>query len=227
MDREELTGLVLATGCVLRGGPGEFDCPTADAKVKLLDLATTADARYDPRVRQIALDIAQRTRTTGPGELARALHAAVKARVRYLGEAIDTFQSAWQTWSMGLGDCDDSARLIAALARSIGLQAHLAILRDPSGEPRHVATQIWDGRTWQWCEATLDARFGEHPVDAFHRLRAEGRPTVITGASGDLASVSTWVNSNVDSAASTIGFTPVALVIGVGLCLLAYGALAK
>ena len=179
MDREELARLVRATGCVLRGGPGEFDCPTTEAKGALLNLAATYDARYDPRVRELALRLLRGAPSTSPAAIGRALHAAVKRRVRYVGEAIDTFQSAWQTWASGFGDCDDSARLLVALARSVGVEAGIQLMRNRDGIPVHVVAVLHDGQRWQYAEATLDAEYGEPPIVAWGRLRAAGKPTVL------------------------------------------------
>lgn len=169
--------MIAAAGCVQtrparRGMPAEFDCPDTASKVRLLDAAAWAEARYDRRLRPIAVKIASQSPSTDPLALARAIHRAVKCRVRYLGEGIEAFQPACQTWSTGLGDCDDSARLIVALARSLDLAAGFVVMGDPAGV-QHICAMIL-GR---WADATLDARFGEHPIAAFRRLRAAGRPT--------------------------------------------------
>jgi hypothetical protein len=225
VDREALAELVARTGCTLRGQPGEFDCPDGEAKLRLLDLAATYDARYDSRIRGLAVAIVRdHARTTGALDVARALHAAVKGRVRYLGEGIDTFQSSWQTWADGLGDCDDSARLLLALARSVGLRADMGVLRRPDGQPSHVVALLDDG-TGQttWAECTLDAHFGEHPVAAYARLRARGiQPRMTAHLAGvDMGNVvGDWVSAQADALGASVG--AVVAFAGLGLFVLAF-----
>jgi len=189
VDRAELAALVRSVGCRVtrRGGDGiplEYDCPDPWAKVRMLDALAWWDARYDARVRRIALEIIGGMPDTSPALVARALHAAVLRRVRYVGEGIETFQPAADTWAMGLGDCDDSARLLVALARSVGLPARVLALANAEGVPVHATAKIGQ----RWAETSLPARFGEHPFRAFLRLRREGRPTY-NYAPGDLGDV--------------------------------------
>lgn len=188
MDRSDLHEIIRAAGCrVTRraadGFPAEFDCPDPWQKVAMLDALATRDARYDPRVRKIATMIARIQPDTKPRTLARALHLNVGRRVRYLGEGIETFQSAAETWKLGLGDCDDMARLLVALARSIGLDAAVVALPGRNGTPVHASCTLL-GR---WADPSMPgARFGEHPLAAFRRLRGGGLPTRYHGDMGDL-----------------------------------------
>jgi len=174
-------------------GLHRVECPDHESKVKLLDDAAWEDARHDPRVRALAADLVRPLRTLQPSALAPALHAAVKRRVRFVGEGIETFQQAIETWELALGDCDDSARLLLALARALGLKSELGVLRRPDGTPSHAAAKLWDGRALQWAETTLDARFGEHPQAALRRLKRAGKapePRDDIGGLGDLGGLS-------------------------------------
>jgi hypothetical protein len=150
----------------------------------MLDALAHWDARYDPRVRQIAIAIIRPLPDTEPARVAQALHAAVLRRVRYVGEGIETFQPAAETWSLGLGDCDDSARLVVALARSLGMSAEIRALANKRGVPVHATAAILG----EWAECSLPARFGEHPLRAFRRLKSQGRPTY-NYSPGDLGDV--------------------------------------
>ncbi len=177
MDRADLAALIRNCGCTVTrenaaGFPLEFDCEDAWSKVRMLDALAWVDARYDPRVRAVALAIIAPCRDTRPRTVAEALHRAVKRRVRYIGEGIETFQSAWQTWGLRLGDCDDSARLLVALARALGQPAHVVALASKrTGDPAHAVAVV----SGAWCDATIDAATGEHPRAAWARLKRAGR----------------------------------------------------
>ena len=162
--------------------PAEFDCSDPWAKVRLLNALALADARYDRKVRRIALAIAKGARTTEPHYLAARILRVVQRRVRYVGEGIETFQPSSLTWRMGLGDCVDSARLVVALARALGLEARVVGVAGKKGDPAHAVAKV-EGR---WAEASLLARYGEHPLRAFRRLYLAGHETKNYSASGDM-----------------------------------------
>jgi hypothetical protein len=186
MDRTEVHRMIERSGCRVirpaRGGfPAEFDCGDNPwAKVRMLNALAIADARYDRNVRRIAEKIAQRAPSTEPFALASWIQSCVQRRVRYVGEGIETFQSASKTWRLGLGDCDDSARLVAALALALGLDAEVQGMPGRDGNPVHAVARI-EGR---FAEASLAARYGEHPVKALRRLQADGKDTRIYRRSG-------------------------------------------
>lgn len=185
--REAIAAAIRQTGCVLRddpirGGLGAVDCPSYLARAELVDVLAWRDARYDGRIRQLALEIARgatlgRGRHVDAAELAIEVQKAVARRVRYLGEAGDVIQDAWTTWSTGLGDCDCQARLVLALLRAYGLDADLiafhrgeaiqhvcAALRGPRGQRHYLETTLGPG-----------VGFGEHPYTAAIRLGAHER----------------------------------------------------
>jgi hypothetical protein len=177
VDREALYTEIERAGCriVSDGGDGFvlIDCPDDDAKIAVLDAAAWVDARYDGRIRRFALGILRGLPDAKRPTIARALHAFVRDSIRYVGEGIETFQSAWQTITLGFGDCDDVARLLLALARAVGIPARLEILRrDRDGRPKHATVKLNDGAGYQWAECTIAARFGEHPVAAMKRIGA-------------------------------------------------------
>jgi hypothetical protein len=170
--------MMLDSGCTVvrfqaNGLPAEVDCPSNFEKVTMLDNLAWHDARYDRRIRKLARLIVRTLPDTRPETIGRAIHRAVLGRVRYVGEGIDDFQKAWDTWEFGLGDCDDSARLVAALARSVGVKAEIVGFLDPSGEPRHVAARV----AGRWADASLPTAYGEHPRAALSRARRTGAPT--------------------------------------------------
>lgn len=147
-------------GSVVLSGSYEFEDPWAAAR--LLCILSDEDAS-DPMVAAWARSIARQCSTAA--QFDEAIHANVKAHVRFDEEEGERFQSASTTMIEGVGDCDCHARLVHALARS---QRRPAALRffERDGEPVHVVDAI-DG---QWAETTIDAAFGEHPHAAYQRL---------------------------------------------------------
>lgn len=199
--REELLAKLKELGCEIREtarGGQCVDCPSHEAKVKLLDALAWIDCRYDPRVRQCAVSVAQgaatdRRHRVDNLDLAKRLHAYVCEHVRYLGEGAETFQSTSQTLLSGVGDCDDGSRALLALARSVAIPARLVVYdktQGPDLAPSHATVQLSpDGKTWYYAETSLGpaCQFGEEPLAAAKRLKA-GRSD-ITGQLGDLGGV--------------------------------------
>lgn len=127
------------------------------ATARLLELLSNTDEA----VGELPLSLIQLAERRGPA----ALHAYVKRAVRFRPEKGEVFQSPGTTLALGYGDCDDSARLLVAAARAAGYPAELVYFLQ-GGQPAHV-TAVVDGR---WAEATVDARYGEHPFAACCRL---------------------------------------------------------
>lgn len=177
MDRTSIANLEASSGCSIeRDAAGGFhgaNCPTFASRVQLLDDLAWHDARFDGAVRRAALEIVGPLKTREPEEVAPAIHAFVRDRVPYLGEATETFQASSDTLRYG-GDCDDSARVILALARSIALPARLNARQGTGGNQGHAFAELWDGSSFRAAEASIPARFGEQPIDALQRLRRAG-----------------------------------------------------
>lgn len=151
--------------------------PSHAAKLKGLNLLARIDSRCDPRLREVAVEVASHA---APGRLALAkfCHAFVQACVRFTGEARETFASAYDTIRTGVGDCDDSAEALCALWMAVGFQARVVGL-GRTEYPTHAAAQVnlgtRDRPRWVWGETTIAARFGEHPYVAKARLGTRGR----------------------------------------------------
>ncbi len=184
--REQLAAAIGKLGCrfaLMPGGRLRVDCPSQRTRVELLDLLAWHDSRFDDRVRRLAVAIAAKVPSDAAGrvdasKLPEALHRAVRERVRFLDEGPETMASAWSTWETGVGDCDDSARLLLALARSVAVDARLALLvRPPDArgdiQPDHASVVMYDGTAWRWAEPSIrGARFGEEPRAAARRTQA-------------------------------------------------------
>jgi LPXTG-motif cell wall-anchored protein len=143
----------------------------------------------DPRIQNIARELcsigklprrgdqalAQLSAQGVHSEMASRLLRGVQQRVRFTGP-LEAFRNPIDTWRDGWGDCKGSSALLAALALSVGCNATLmAMGRD--NDPSHVCAMLqpYDGAPWLWAETTIPgAALGEHPVDAFNRLRPGG-----------------------------------------------------
>jgi hypothetical protein len=61
----------------------------------------------------------------------------VQARIYYVNELPETFQTPFRTVELGAGDCDDHAVLLAALLESIGIPVDLVAMKI-DGIWRHI-----------------------------------------------------------------------------------------
>lgn len=163
----------LTTGVTSAGerAIGRVDCPDGWAAARMLLASAQEDARTSG-ARELALAL----RRIAPSDeaFARAVQAYVKSRVRFEREIGEVFQNAEYTLATGVGDCDDHARVVYALAMAGGLPAVMAYLyhAPPADtQPTHAAAQLCPDRECRWAETTIDARFGEHPLEAAERLR--------------------------------------------------------
>lgn len=153
-------------------------CPDGWAAARLLVERAEWEARA-PTLDSVARELAH-----GPAELrARRIHAWVRRRLRFEPEKGERFMSARAMLAMGaVGDCDDHARVVYALARKCGLPARLAFLaRQGASGPKHVWCEIACPE-WRPVETTIAARFGEDPVRAALRLGALRKDLAVDSA---------------------------------------------
>jgi transglutaminase-like putative cysteine protease len=164
----------LADGSIAQRG----ECSDHQAKLRLLANLAEWEALSVPDVRRRAEQIVSSAGARTALDQIAALHRYVRDRVTFTVEPVETFTSTMRTLEHGLGDCDDSARALLALLRSLGHNAGLMVLPDPSSgkPPEHVAAAVRiDGR-WHWLETSIAAEPGEHPLDAAARLGITARP---------------------------------------------------
>lgn len=163
-----------------------FEGKDNEAAFRLLSEFSLDDVG-DPVARTLGLDIRQRF---GPDQvrMAKALQQWVKDHISYLPEPTETFQAPWYTIRTGVGDCDDHANLVHAIARNAGMKARVVPVRNKEGKITHACTQINVEGVWSWTETTIDADFDEPPRAAAARLRTEGRGD-ISGAEGESMNV--------------------------------------
>ena len=149
-------------------------CKSHAAKVKFLVNLAEYDAST-PDVRRAAERIVAGAKTSAE-QVARLL--ARVQRVTFTKEKEETFSPTMWTLDVGVGDCDDTARALIALLRSLGFEAGAETLPlSSTGKPPiHVAAVVKLGGRWQWLEATIAARVGESPTAAARRLGIKTRP---------------------------------------------------
>jgi len=188
-DPKEAAEIAKASGCRIARSEQLHDgswshrilCNSHAAKVRFLANLAEYDSRL-PDIRRLA----ERVAAGAPNARAQAaaLQRFVQQRVTFTKEPQETFSPTWRTLEHGLGDCDDSSRALLALARSLGLPAGLRTVPElGSAVPTHVAAALRDGEEWIWLEASIPARFGEHPQHAARRLKSE-RPDIAKGLQG-------------------------------------------
>ena len=125
-------------------------------------------------------------------DCAREIQRVVKESIRFAYEDGEIFQSTAHTAQIGVGDCDDHARIVVGLCRAGGLRARLAFLAPPGEGPAHVAAQAFANGAWRWLETTCDANYDEHPFAAAHRLgiiRQDIQANTETRTMGDAAMI--------------------------------------
>lgn len=141
-------------------------CRDGWGAARLLLALSEEDATTDG-ARAIASEL--RAKYSTDDQLARAIQEWVRRRVRFAREKGEIFQTGGHTIRLGVGDCDDHARLVYAIARAAGLHVAMAFLHNGAG-PTHVTAILCASGTCSWTETTVAARFGEHPNDAARRL---------------------------------------------------------
>lgn len=188
-DADEAARIAEHAGCrivesyQLHDGSWAHDirCESNASKVKFLAELAEYDAHV-PDVRRLAELVVQRAGATTPIDQAAALHAFVRDGVTFTKEIRETFSPTMRTIELALGDCDDSARALLALLRTLGHRAGLETIppwRDADAyNPVHVAAQLWTPTGWQWLETTIAAEPGEHPLEAKQRLGVTGREDI-------------------------------------------------
>ena len=164
----------------------DFDILTRSNEeiIRLCDAWAQDEGRVDPPLLAMGRDFrAWATRFVDDDEreieIAKRIHRFVKDRIRFQVEEVETNRATSITLELGAGDCDDHAVLVVALAVACGLRAKVCAIRNSRGEITHAAPLIHaGGRDW-WAETTVDADFGEAPLDAARRLGLAQRADIL------------------------------------------------
>lgn len=184
------------------GDPKVYDLPAFDGyqDPKKMDVISkiAENAARDPRMATVAVNIL-REAGVRPRDYKGQAEAILKwvqnpKNIYYVNEPDERLQDPFYTLRVRLGDCDDVAILVYALARSIRLPARLVISgvdrmkrkrRYIQGEPHfprdvqwsHIYLQIGDRPygtpTWYYAEPTLRVPLGWDVVDGDASLMPE------------------------------------------------------
>lgn len=158
----------------------------------------------DPTIKEIASEVAGIGRKVlnddsvnlPAGELrterAARLLRAVQENVRFIGPQ-PGHVNPLETIERGEGDCKSSATLLAALALSVGCDASLMAMGN-DGDPSHVCALLKPNKDgpWQWAETTIPgAELGEHPIDAYNRIKPDQpRADLVAAAPHEVGAIS-------------------------------------
>jgi transglutaminase-like putative cysteine protease len=189
-----LIGIARGLGAVVDGdavpdvrvGPRmyrSFSVKVADnlAALRLLNVFAGDDAANGIEVRALAASYFDAAKVdaaaAGLGDwrpwYARKVHAFVRDAIEYVDDPRQVFRSSDVTLNLGAGNCVNTARLIVALCRTVGLEAEAVPVPDAHGEITHTCARIKVAGVWTWAEATVAARWGEAPHVAARRLGIE------------------------------------------------------
>jgi hypothetical protein len=97
---------------------------------------------------------------------AKAIYRYVASHIRFQRDpiGIETVQSPLFTLRLGVGDCDDQAALVAALALAVGLPARLRAVGYSPDNLSHIWAEIFAGDRWYPADTTEPGRgFGWRP----------------------------------------------------------------
>lgn len=183
----ELQGVECACDATVpKTATGLISWRTPKEKARWLDEAAQNDARL-PLTRRLAVTVARKTDPNRKDLLAEELHRFVRDSIRYVHDpSFEEFASSDVTLQRGIGDCDDKARLFVALARAVGLEAHIRPVFDAAGNFVHVQAVVrWPGSQsyrlakpggWVVSElivegARLGDDFPQFPRDVAGRIR--------------------------------------------------------
>jgi len=158
----------------------ECSCPDTQSKVDLLNGIALLSAT-DPEIAGFALSLRRGWRKDA--EFAAGVVGWTQKHIRWIEEPGERFQAPRLTLSSGIGDCDCSAMLIAALCLATGLRARVVGLADENGNGIHAAAQVELGGRWVWAEASVaDLPLGSDPRDVMRDPLA--RPAGMAAAPG-------------------------------------------
>lgn len=141
---------------------------TDQTVAELIDLVKESESR--PHVRVLAINVLREADVPGMDEpaTARALFDWVRGHVRFYSDPleVETVQAPEVTaFDLRAGDCDDHSALMAALARSVGIEARFVVIGDSPSRFSHIYPEVRiDGR-WIAVDTTGGAEFGQKPPD--------------------------------------------------------------
>lgn len=131
------------------------------------------DGKKSPVIRAKALELTGGLQQKNfVGEI-RALHSFVRDRIRYVKDinGIETVHTPETLLSVGAGDCDDKATLLAALLESIGHKTRFWAVGFKPGHFSHVLVETLVGEKWLPLETTEPVSIGWRPRNVVSEIR--------------------------------------------------------
>jgi len=123
-------------------------------------------------IRELALSlVSDKHQKDFTGEI-RALHKFVRDNIRYVRDirGIETVSTPAMTLSIGQGDCDDKATLLAALLETIGHKTRFVAVGFQPGQYAHVLVETKIGKRWIPLETTEPVNVGWYPPNVASRM---------------------------------------------------------
>lgn len=123
--------------------------------------------RADPHIRQLATSIIAPVQAKDwMGEL-QAIFTYVQVNIRYTQDinGVETIQTPLATLTLGRGDCDDMATLLASLAEAAGFPTRFKAVAFDPGAYEHVWVEAMlpDTQEWVAMDATENEPLGWVP----------------------------------------------------------------
>lgn len=116
--------------------------------------------------KELALQLIRDAPHRNKAAYAMAIAEAVQARVKYVNEYPETFQTPPRTWDLRAGDCDDFTTLIGSLIETLGITVEVVGMK-VDGKWRHVFPRaLVPGRGGKLLRMYLDATIRDTPVRA-------------------------------------------------------------
>lgn len=130
------------------------------------------EARTDPEIRQLAIQLTSHVANEDFRGEANALFEYVRDRIRYVQDVneVETISSPRITLELGAGDCDDKVTLLAALLESIGHPARFAAVAFSPDAFEHVILETRIGPHWVPLETTKEVPMGWYPDDVVSKM---------------------------------------------------------
>lgn len=127
----------------------------------------------DPRLRELGAHIIKRYHVPSrePRALARAFQLFSQHSVKFFREFPEINAAPWITAKWGIGDCDDKARLIAALLKQFRIPVRLTYVSFHDGRRAiaHVWPEVKLKKQWAALESVREWPLGKSALEAIKR----------------------------------------------------------
>lgn len=129
----------------------------------MADLAS--QAKRDPQIRELALDVVRYVRPKDYAGEAAAVFDWVRQNIHYRRDVRGVEVVTWpqKTLEYSAGDCDDMVTLLAALLEAIGQRVRFVAMGQRPGRFSHVFAEVLLAGEWVAMDPTEPVPFGWRP----------------------------------------------------------------